>query len=32
VVGELVAEVPCKEGTYEPDFPNMSDYETIRNN
>lgn len=27
VVGELVAEIPCKEGTYEPDWKNMIDYE-----
>jgi len=27
VIGELVAEIPCKEGTYEPDFDNMIDYE-----
>lgn len=29
VVGELIAEIPCKEGTYEPDFKNMVDYEKI---
>ena len=32
VIGELVAEIPCKEGTYEPDFENMVDYENIQNN
>ena len=32
VVGELIAEIPCKEGTYEPDFNNMIDYENIGNN
>lgn len=28
VVGELIAEIPCKKGTHEPDFNNMVDYET----
>jgi hypothetical protein len=32
VTGELVAEIPCKEGTYEPDFKNMIDYENTQNN
>lgn len=32
VVGELVAEIPCKEGTYEPDFENMIDYEITQQN
>lgn len=32
VIGELVAEIPCKEGTYEPDFNNMIDYEQAQNN
>lgn len=32
VIGELVAEIPCKEGTYEPDFTNMIDYENVQNN
>lgn len=32
VIGELVTEIPCKEGTYEPDFENMVDYENIQNN
>lgn len=25
--GELIAEIPCKKGTYEPDFENTIDYE-----
>lgn len=29
VVGELIAEIPCKEGTYEPDFKNMVNYENL---
>lgn len=32
VIGELVAEIPCKEGTFEPDWGNMIDYETQRGN
>ncbi len=32
VIGELVAEIPCKEGTYEPDFKNMVDYENTQLN
>lgn len=32
VVGELVMEIPCKEGTYEADFTKMVDYENIQNN
>jgi hypothetical protein len=32
VIGELVAEIPCKEGTYEADFSKMIDYEKIKNN
>ena len=33
VIGELVAEIPCKEGEgFNPDFDNMIDYETIKNN
>lgn len=32
VVGELIAEIPCKEGTHEPDFSNMMDYQNIQNN
>lgn len=27
VLGELIAEIPCKKGSYEPDFDNMIDYE-----
>lgn len=27
VLGELVAEIPCKDGTYEPDWSRMIDYE-----
>lgn len=29
---ELVAEIPCRQGTYEPDFSKMIDYENIQNN
>lgn len=32
VIGKLVAEIPCKEGTYSPDFDKMSDYENKRLN
>jgi hypothetical protein len=32
VIGELIAEIPCKEGTYEPDWDKMVDYEDIQNN
>lgn len=32
VIGLLVAEIPCKEGTYEPDFNNMIDYENTKLN
>lgn len=32
VIGELVAEIPCKKGSYEPDWDNMTDYENIQNN
>lgn len=32
VIGELVAEIPCKPGTYEPDWGNMVDYENQRDN
>ena len=32
VIGELVMEIPCKEGTYEPDFKNAVDYDNIQNN
>ena len=27
VIGELVSEIPCKEGTYKPDWANEIDYE-----
>lgn len=32
VIGELVAEIPCKEGTYEADFSKMIDHERIHQN
>lgn len=32
VVGELVAEIPCFEGTFEPDFSRMIDYRAMQNN
>lgn len=32
VIGELVAEIPCKENTYEPDWKNKIDYDNIQNN
>ncbi len=32
VVGELVEEIPCKEGTFEPDFSKAIDYTNIQNN
>lgn len=32
VIGELVAEIPCKKGTHEPDWENQIDYEIIKNN
>lgn len=32
VIGELIAEIPCKEGTLEPDFDKMIDYEDINKN
>lgn len=32
VDGLLVAEIPCKEGTYEPDWDKMVDYENKRLN
>ena len=28
VIGELVAEIPCKDGTHEPDFDKRVDYDT----
>jgi hypothetical protein len=32
VLGQLAAEIPCKEGTHEPDFEKMVNYENIQNN
>ena len=32
VIGELVMEIPCKEGSYEPDWDNAIDYDNIKNN
>jgi hypothetical protein len=32
VDGELVCEIPCRDGTYEPDFSNMVDYDNVKNN
>lgn len=32
VVGELIAEIPCKENSLEPDWEKMIDYETINQN
>lgn len=32
VVGELIAIIPCKEGSYDPDFDNKTDFENINNN
>lgn len=32
VIGELISEIPCKEGTYEPDWGKKVDFETINNN
>lgn len=32
VIGELVAEIPCKPGTHEADFSKMVDYEQSNNN
>lgn len=32
VLGELTAEIYCKEGTIEPDWDKMVDYENIQNN
>jgi hypothetical protein len=32
VIGELVAEIPCKPGTYEADFSKQVDYDNIQNN
>lgn len=32
VIGEFIAEIPCKEGTYEADFSKMVDYDNTQNN
>jgi hypothetical protein len=32
VIGELIAEIPCEIGAYEPDWKNQVDYETIQLN
>lgn len=32
VIGELIAEIPCKEGTIEPNWDEMTDYEIVQNN
>lgn len=32
IEGLLVAEIPCKEGTYYPDWDKTVDYENIKNN
>lgn len=32
VIGELIAEIPCKEDSCEPDFENMADYENTQLN
>lgn len=32
ITDELVMEIPCKEGTYEPDFNNAIDYDKEQNN
>ncbi len=32
VIGELIAEIPCANGTYGPDFNKLIDYENIQNN
>jgi hypothetical protein len=32
VIGELIAEIPCKDGTNEPNFKNIIDYESINKN
>jgi hypothetical protein len=32
IVGELVAEIPCKDGGYEPDWDNKIDFDIIKNN
>lgn len=32
IIGELIAEIPCKKESFEPDWKNQTDYETITNN
>lgn len=32
VLGELIGEIPCIDGTYEPDWGNMIDYKKQRDN
>lgn len=32
VIGELISEIPCKEGSYDPDWRNIVDYEKINLN
>lgn len=32
IIGTIVAEIPCREGTFEPDFDRIIDYEIIKNN
>lgn len=32
IEGLLIAEIPCKEGTHDPDWSKMTDYENIRSN
>lgn len=32
IEGELIAEIPCKEGSYKPDWGNMIDYESTKLN
>lgn len=29
VIGELIAEIPCKDGSLEPDFKNMTEYDNL---
>lgn len=32
IIGRLVSEIPCKKGSYEPDFDNEIDYENYKLN
>lgn len=32
VIGELIAEIPCKENSFEPDWEKKVDYENTQNN